>query len=205
MLDSAFSGARERPDYFYYRAKIAEAKGELALAYAYAAFAAERSSDGEADALVSSLQLALVLQGRNLTELDPATDRLIEFSEKMPVSELSLAGAFLTGLGALVMLLRTRSHRPFGRVAAFTGLCFFVTLCGLAIQLWADSHPPVFVIQEGMARSGPSSAFLEVLPVRVGAKYRLIRSEKDWVRLRLGRLGAEGYVPASHVLIWPRE
>jgi hypothetical protein len=156
----------------------------------------------------NNLGLARSALGRLIGKerLDPASSGLEALADRISLQEVRGALGLLGLVVAILWLrayLRTRSLRQtLLQPAGFIGLIGLgVTLCLYAVERVASAHPPAFVIERQVIRSGPGEQFIQVMQTEPGMKVRLLGQESGgWSQIRYSRENI-GWIKAASLLL----
>ena len=190
----------------YFNLGVAEFKAnELESAWIHFGMANARSQDPAVDQALQAVSKDLQASGRSVQSLDPASDLFLNVGERLPLGTLTLGSGLFFLVTAIIVVVAWMKKKASALYWSLAGVAFFLTLSLLILSFWVSSFPPVWVIKEEIARTGPGTSFLEVERMKVATKLRFVRKDKDWIRVRLNRTGAEGYLPAGSLLLWGDE
>jgi hypothetical protein len=139
-------------------------------------------------------------------KVDPASNGLESMADRVSLDEVR---GTLGLLALLVALLWTRAYlktrdvvRTLLQPAGFVGLIGFALTSGLYLaERVASSHPPAFVVERQVVRSGPGDQFIQLAQMEAGVKLRLMGpQDQGWSQVRYSH-DAIGWIRTSSLLL----
>lgn len=208
VLEAHPNDRGENPSYFYSFGTLHYQAGHFGLARAYLEKANRLLPHNTT--IQHNLRLARKATSKIIgsERLDPASSWLESIADQIPLDELrgtlGLLALILTLIWTRVYWkshsLRQTFFQPSG---FFCALGFLVTVSLYGICRAAEQTPPLICLERQMVRSGPGDHYLEIHPVEVGTKLRLLDTSSLWYQVRFSRdsAGGVGWVRASSVLV----